>query len=120
MSLDSIVFIQQIRTPSSEIWLADLSRQSQEAFAQIDIHYLADHVEATVCLLKPLKNEEILHKFLNMIDDELIAAGDLVKGNLRFRVIHGGVNVRTEVLEREPRPKQPRPGGLADSLNLEM
>ena len=90
--LEHIVFVQLLRTPHSEVWLADFSRAKKEAFAQIDIHYLPERVEATVVLFRPLKTEELLHEFLKIIDDELISRGDVEKHTLQFRVIHGGTN----------------------------
>ena len=99
MSLENIVFVQQLRTETSEIWLADFSRSNQEAFAQIDIHYPPKCVEATVVLFKPLKTPELLHRFLDLIDEELISVGELARGNLRFRVIHGGIN-KPELFQR--------------------
>jgi hypothetical protein len=99
MAFETVTFIQQLRTPHSEIWIADLARGKEEQLAQIDIHYPPGRVEATVILLRPIK-EEFLTEFLNLIDDELISAADVESGNLKFRVIHGGQN-KAELFHRE-------------------
>jgi hypothetical protein len=98
MSLASVVFVQQVRTPSSEVWVADRARGSNDQLAQIDIHYPPGRVEVTVALLRPMAEAD-LSQFLDMIDDELISAGQVEKGTLNFRVIQGGKNT-AELLTR--------------------
>lgn len=99
MSLSTVVFVQQVRTASSEVWIADRARGSNEQLAQIDIHYPPGRVEVTVSLIKPMGESE-LARFLDLIDDELISAGEVEKGNLNFRVIGGGTNT-AELLRRD-------------------
>ena len=95
--LPSVVFIQQVRTPSSEVWIVDESRTRREQLAQIDIHYPSSGVDVTVALLRPLSNSD-LASLLAYIDSELISSADAADGNLRFRVIHGGIKISTRYM----------------------
>jgi len=100
MDLENVVFVQQFRTPSSEVWLAETARTNGEVFAQVDIHYGPSAAVITVTFLVSPRSENELHKLLGLIDDELVSMNDVEKGNLTFRVIYGGTN-KTAVIKRE-------------------
>jgi len=100
MDLEKVVFVQQFRTPSSEVWLAETARTNGEEFAQVDIHYGPTAAVVSVTFLMSPKSEKELHKFLGLIDDELVSMNDQEKGNLSFRIIYGGTN-KTAVIKRE-------------------
>ncbi len=110
MDIENVVFVQQFRTPSSEIWLAETGRKKDsEPFAQLDIHYTPSMAMVTVVYLNPPKSQDEVHRLLDLIDDELLSMGDLEKGNVQFRVIYGGTN-KSAVLKREA------PAGNTDPL----
>jgi|GEM_PF-3821327 len=100
MDIENVVFVQQYRTPSSEIWLAETARKDGEAVAQIDIHYGPIAAVVTVTFLIVPKSEKQVHRLLDLVDDELISMSDMEKGNVSFRVIYGGTN-KTVVIQRE-------------------
>ena len=112
MDVDNTVFVQQFRTSSSEIWLAETDRTKDgEAFAQLDIHYGSDNVAVTVIYLTTPKTQDEVHRLLDLVDDELLSMGDLEKGNVQFRVIYGGSN-KSAVLKRETAVTTNPLGGL--------
>lgn len=113
MDLTKIAFSQQVRTASSEVWLVDLSRGSRDVVAQVDIHYPADGVDATVTFMKPISEPDLM-KILDLIDDELISAADKERGNLRFRVIQGGVNTIELLHQNKPSVDELFSGGLTN------
>ncbi len=113
MAFDHVVFIQQVRTPSSEVWVADESRTSPKQLAQIDIHFPpAGGADVTVSLLRPMP-EPVLAEFLDRIDGELISTADESRGNLRFRVIQNGT---AEMYH--PRAESKAPGSALDGADF--
>ena len=101
MDPDNVVFVQQYRTPTSEVWLAESGRdEGAAAVAQVDIHYGPTTAVVTVVFLVPPKSEQQVYRLLDLIDDELISITDMEKGGLTFRVIHGGAN-KSAVLKRD-------------------
>ena len=100
MDVDNVIFVQQYRTPSSEVWLAETARKNGEAVAQIDIHYGPTTAMISVVFLVTPKTEKEVYRLLDHIDDELVSMNDMEKGNITFRVIYGGTN-KTAVVKRE-------------------
>jgi hypothetical protein len=100
MDIDKVVFVQQFRTPTSEIWLAETSRKDGESIAQIDIHYGTEVATVTVTFIVKPSTEHQVYRLLDLIDDELISMNEMEKGNIAFRVIYGGPN-KTTLLKRE-------------------
>ncbi len=100
MDVDSVIFVQQYRTPSSEVWLAETARTNGEAVAQIDIHYGPTTAMISVVFLVTPKNQKDVYRLLDHIDDEIVSMNDMEKGNIIFRIIYGGTN-KTAVVKRE-------------------
>jgi len=100
MDLEKVVFVQQYRTPSSEVWLAETARKDGDPLAQVDIHYGPTTAVISVTFLVTPKTEKEVYRLLDLIDDELVSMNDLEKGNITFRVIYGGTN-KTAVVKRE-------------------
>ena len=114
MDLENIVFVQQYRTPSSEVWLAETGRVNGEPVAQVDVHYGPSTAVITVTFLVAPKAEKDVYRLLDLIDDELISMNDLERGNITFRVIYGGAN-KTAVVHRELSGNAPDSlGGFGD------
>ena len=100
MIVENVVFVQQYRTASSEVWLAETARKDGEVLAQVDIHYGPATAMVSLVLLVVPKAEADVLRLLDLIDDELISMNDMEKGNITFRIIYGGKN-KTHVFKRE-------------------
>ncbi len=100
MNLETVVFVQQYRTSSSEVWLAETARKEGDVIAQVDIHYGPTTAVISVTFLITPKTEKDVYRLLDLIDDELVSMNDLEKGNITFRIIYGGTN-KTAVVKRE-------------------
>ena len=100
MIAENVVFVQQYRTSSSEVWLAETARKDGEVLAQVDIHYGPVTAMVSVVFLISPKAEKDMFRLLDLIDDELISMNDMERGNIIFRIIYGGTN-KTHVVKRE-------------------